>query len=203
MKSVYFVVPHLDGVTSLLRYKYSNNLFISTASNWCLSERGLTKGKSYPLKILVVCSGSNIRQAWYLRSIATTTTDLVGNVPTTVLTCGNCVVDISSSLGISRYATKSRSPWTSPESSNKSYRNSSWLSVGVSITKPNILGCLAFWSRRMLVHFATAKYWSKHVRFENLLKEKRSNKTNIWKLIVVGEEENECKIKLLRWSNRV
>ena len=161
------------------------------------------KGKSYPLKILVVCSGSNIRQAWYLRSIATTTTDLVGNVPTTVLTCGNCVVDISSSLGISRYATKSRSPWTSPESSNKSYRNSSWLSVGVGITKPNILGCLAFWSRRMLVHFATAKYWSKHVRFENLLKEKRSNKANIWKLIVVGEEENECKIKLLRWSNRV
>ena len=139
------------------------------ASQFWQMESGLT----YPLNILVVCSGSSIRLPWYFRSIATTMVDLVGKVPTTDLTSATWVVKMSSSLGIRTNATKSSRPCTSPASSYKSYRNSTWLAVGACETKPKVLGCLAFWSFTILAHFATARYWSKQVKLENLLPKKK------------------------------
>ena len=130
-------------------------------------------GLTYPLNILVVCSGSSIRLPWYFRSIATTMVDLVGKVPTTDLTSATWVVKMSSSLGIRTNATKSSRPCTSPASSYKSYKNSTWLTVGACETKPKVLGCLAFWSFTILAHFATARYWSKQVKLENLLPKKK------------------------------
>ena len=92
--------------------------------------------RTYPLNTLAVCSGRVNRQAWYLRSMATTVMDLLGSVPNTDVVCGTAECITSSSLGIRTCTMKSNSPWTSPDSSNRSNRNTSWSITGRGAAKP-------------------------------------------------------------------